>query len=154
MEFFKTLAKAMVIGVGGLWLLMAFFEWDEGEMDNGFTQILPYDLYYVYEGVDEGPENATSWFVTATYNEHYSNEQKTCEMQVSRIKYNHLKEGTANSANNEIRYAPIWNYRSKITSVLQCKLNLKENVSINDYQYPSTEIDGFNRNNFKDLYEE
>jgi len=157
-HFFISLLKKIVVGILVMWAFIWFLSWDEETRAEGATFILPYELFYEYEGEDLGYEKAKYWKIKFDISA-VNDDKKTCETITSFYNYELLLAIKGNYKNNNLRFAPVWVWESNITGALKCDFidigNLVKQPSMEIIQKHNTKTRGLQAiKKFKKLQEQ
>lgn len=138
----KPLKILIVLTVGSL-LLFQLVKWFGLDRKNEFTQILPYQISYNFEGQDRGPEYASGWRVSFSLPKGLTVAGSAeCVLRIRKYQYFHLRSIEARLENHQQRYYPVNLYKKRFSPGFGCAW---KEVDINFKQPLAQDLERMNR---------
>ena len=142
MKTFAAILAKFAVGLGGLWLLISFLTWDESERDQGYVQLMEYDLYYTYrEGVEpQDYRDGNGWYAELFWVDANGRAELCGKATMSQQEYAVLvKLSDLAHEKNKTATAPAWVFQRKTSNKPTCQVALDQWPEAAKKQILSTE---------------
>ncbi|MFC6439084.1 hypothetical protein [Bowmanella sp. JS7-9] len=142
MKTFAALLGYIALGVCGIGLLIAFMAWDESERDQGYVQLMEYDLYYTYkDGVEpQDYRDGNGWYAELFWVDANGRTELCDKATIGVYDYAVLaKLSDLAHEKNKTATAPAWVFQRKTSNKPTCQVALDQWPEAAKKQILSTE---------------